>query len=84
MERPAEGTSMENTHLVVVHECGSEMEAELAKGALEAAGIDVMIQADTAGRQRDHIAWSGAGFKLLVREEDVEDARDVLDSPPPI
>ena len=54
------------------------------RGALQAAGIDVMIQADTAGRQRDHIAWSGAGFKLLVREEDVEDARDVLDSPPPV
>jgi len=75
---------MDYAHLVVVHECGSEIEAELAKGALQAAGIDVMIQADTAGRQRDHIAWSGAGFKLLVREEDVEDARDVLDSPPPV
>ena len=41
-----------------------------------------MIQADTAGRQRDHIAWSGAGFKLLVREEDAADAREVLDAPP--
>ena len=41
-----------------------------------------MIQADTAGRQRDHVAWSGAGFKLLVREEDAADAREVLDAPP--
>ena len=84
--QPAPGYhgGMDYAHLVVVHECGSEIEAELAKGALQAAGIDVMIQADTAGRQRDHIAWSGAGFKLLVREEDVEDARDVLDSPPPV
>ena len=40
-----------------------------------------MIQADTAGRQRDHIAWSGAGFKLLVREEDAADARELLDAP---
>jgi hypothetical protein len=39
-----------------------------------------MIQADTAGRQRDPIAWSGAGLKLLVREEDAADAREVLDA----
>ncbi len=74
--------SMDRANLVVVHECGSEIEADLAKGALQAAGIDAMIQADTAGRQRDHIAWSGAGFRLLVREEDAADAREVLDAPP--
>lgn len=73
---------MDNANLVVVHECGSEMEADLAKGALQAAGLDAIIQADTAGHQRDHIAWSGAGFKLLVREEDAVDAREVLAAPP--
>ncbi len=73
---------MAYANLVVVHECGSEIEAELAKGALQAAGIDAMIQGDTAGRQRDHLAWSGAGFKLLVREEDAADAREVLEAPP--
>ena len=41
-----------------------------------------MIQSDTAGRQRDHLAWSGAGFKILVREEDAVDAREVLDASP--
>ena len=35
---------MDYTNLVVVHECGSEIEANLAKGALQAAGIDAMIQ----------------------------------------
>lgn len=73
---------MDGANLVVVHECGSEIEADLATGALQAVGIDAMIQADTAGRQHDHIAWSGAGFKLLVREEDAADAREVLDAPP--
>jgi len=73
---------MDYANLVVVHECGSEMEADLAKGALQSAGIDAMIQSDTAGHQRAHIAWSGAGFKLLVREEDASDARQVLDAPP--
>ena len=72
---------MDYANLVMVHECGSEIEANLAKGALQAAGIDAMIQADTAGRQRDHIAWSGGGFKLLVREEDAADAREVLERP---
>jgi hypothetical protein len=73
---------MDYANLVVVHECGSEIEADLAKGALEAAGIDAMIQADTAGRRRAHIAWPVSGFKLLVREEDAVDAREVLDAPP--
>ena len=72
---------MDYANLVVVHECGSEIEADLAKGALQAAGIDAMIQSDTAGRQHDHLAWSGAGFKLLVRDEDAADAREVLDVP---
>jgi hypothetical protein len=71
---------MDYANLVMVHECGSEIAANLAKGALQAAGIDAMIQADTAGRQRDHIAWSGAGFKLLVHEEDTPDAREMLDA----
>jgi hypothetical protein len=34
---------MDYANLVVVHECGSEIEADLAKGALQAAGIDAMI-----------------------------------------
>jgi hypothetical protein len=45
---------------------------------LEAARIDAMIQADTAGGMREHLAWSGAGFRVLVREEDAAAARDVL------
>jgi hypothetical protein len=69
---------MQESKLVVVQSCGNEIEAELAKGALESAGIDAMIQADTAGRMREHLAWSGAGFKILVREEDAAAAREVL------
>ena len=75
---------MQDAKLVVVQSCGSQIEAELVKGALEAAGIDAMIQADTAGRMREHLAWSGAGFKILVREEDATAARDVLESGPQI
>jgi hypothetical protein len=63
---------------MVVRSYGSRIEAELAKGALENAGIQSMIQADTAGGMREHLAWSGAGFKIVVREEDATMARDVL------
>jgi hypothetical protein len=38
-----------------------------------------MIQTDSVGGMRAHVAWSGARFKVLVREEDVVDARDVLE-----
>jgi hypothetical protein len=48
---------MSDANLVVVHSFGSSPEAEMAKGALEAAGIDAMIQADSAGGMRPHLAW---------------------------
>ncbi len=73
---------MHDAKLIVIQSCPSQIEAELVKGALEAAGIDAMIQADTAGRMREHLAWSGAGFKILVREENATAARDLLASPP--
>jgi len=70
---------MRQTDLVVVHSFGSQPEADLAKGALEAAGIDAIIQADSVGGMRPHIAWGGNGFKVLVRLEDEADAREVLE-----
>jgi hypothetical protein len=74
----AYNTGMQDPKLIVVQSYGSRIEAELAKGALEDAGIQSMIQADTAGGMREHLAWSGAGFKIVVREEDATIARDVL------
>ncbi len=72
---------MDKSKLIVVQAFGSEGEADLAKSMLESAGIDAMIQADTAGGMRPHIAWSGLGFKVLVREQDVAEAREVLKPP---
>lgn len=72
---------MDRSKLVVVQTLGSRVDAELAKSALEAAGIEAMIRADTAGGMREHLAWSGAGFKVLVREEDLTAAHDVLSLP---
>ena len=70
---------MGDANLVVVHSFGSGPEAEMAKGTLEAAGIDAMIQADSAGGMRPHLAWASGGSKLLVREEDAAAAHDVLE-----
>ena len=67
------------SNLVIVHSFTSGFEAEIAKSALGAAGIAAIIQADTAGGMKPHIAWSGGGFRILVREEDAEAARHVLE-----
>jgi len=72
---------MVEANLVIVADFSSEPEAEIAKSALEAAGIDAMIQSDTAGHMRTHIAWSGAGFRILVREEEAVTAREILKTP---
>lgn len=71
---------MPHSKLIVVRTCGSRVEANLAKSILEAEGIPVLSQADTAGGMREHLAWSGEVFQVLVREEDLLAAREVLTS----
>jgi len=78
----AYNAAVQDSKLVVAQSYGTRPEAELAKGALEAAGIQAIIQADTVGGMREHLAWSGPGFKVVVREDDATAARDVLSSPP--
>jgi hypothetical protein len=78
---PGYNAAVQHSKLVVVQSYGSRPEADLAKGALEDAGIQAMIRADTAGGMREHLAWSGAGFQILVREEDVTEAHEVLNPP---
>ena len=74
--------SMDRSKLAVVDRFASQVEADLAKSALESAGIDATVQADRTGGMRDHLAWSGFGFKVLVREEDAAEAHDVLQPRP--
>jgi hypothetical protein len=58
----------------------NHVEAELARSALEAAGIESMIRSDDAGGMYPSpwMGWAG-GVEVLVRAADVEAARDVLD-----
>ncbi len=72
---------MADAELVAIHAFNNSQEAELAVGALDAAGIDAMVQADSGGGMRPHLAWAGVGYQILVREEDAAAAREVLDLP---
>ena len=70
---------MADTDLVIVQSFSTLSEAEMAKGALESAEIDAMIQGDSVGGMRPHMAWSTGGFKLLVRAKDQPAAQQVLE-----
>jgi hypothetical protein len=72
---------MTDAELVIVHTYSDGPQADLAKSALDAAGIDSMIRADSGGGMRPHLAWAGTGFQVLVRAEDLQPAREVLDMP---
>lgn len=62
--------------LVIIRRFLNTMEAELARGALEAAGIDSMIRADDCGGLRPHL-WM-RGVEVLVRAEDAARSAEVL------
>jgi hypothetical protein len=62
--------------LVVVGNYLNHFTADVARTALEAAGIDAMIRSDDCGGLRPHL-WMG-GIQLLVRAEDQRRALDVL------
>lgn len=62
--------------LVTVATFLNHIEADLAKSALEAAGIESMIQSDDCGGVRPHL-WMG-GIQLLVRDEDAQRALEIL------
>jgi hypothetical protein len=68
--------SMESD-LVTVCTFASESEATIAKGALEAFGVDCMVSHDDCGGQRPHLTLTG-GIRLLVRALDTEKAKQVL------
>ena len=67
--------------LVVARTFNTRPEADLARSALDAAGIDAIVRADSGGDMRPALAWAGDGFEVIVREDDVEAAREILDLP---
>ena len=65
---------MKSSDLVVVSTFRSTLDAQIAKGVLDEAGIDAMIRSDNAGGMYPPIS----GAELLVRAEDVQRANDAL------
>ncbi len=65
--------------LVTVGTFLTHIDADLAKSALEAAGIESMILSDDCGGVRPHL-WMG-GITLLVRDEDAQRAMEILNPP---
>lgn len=64
--------------MVVIRTFLNNVDAELAKSALEAAEITSIIRADDCGGVRPHL-WMG-GVELLVDEADQAQAEEVLGS----
>jgi hypothetical protein len=54
----------------------TRVDAEIARGALEAEGVEATVAADDAAGTRPHLWLSGV--RLLVRAEDVERANAIL------
>ena len=65
---------MKSSDLIAVSTFRSTADAQIAKGILDEAGIDSMLQSDNAGGMYPALA----GADLLVRAEDVERATEEL------
>lgn len=63
--------------LVAIRTFANEVEANLAKSLLEAAGIVSTLARDDCGGMRPSLTWA-QGIKLVVRSGDVERALAVL------
>ena len=67
---------MEN--LVCVQVYKNRIEAELAKSQLEGSGIESFISVDDCGGAHPFIALGTGGAELLVKKDDIQKARDIL------
>lgn len=63
--------------LVVVRTYNNVFDIDLAKSALEAAGIESLVRGDDYGRRGPHFSFV-RGIDLLVRSEDAADADKIL------
>lgn len=67
-------------NLVCIKTYQNRAEAELAKGFLESRGIKAMVAADDAGGMHPALLWATGGVRLLIREKDVQKAKEVFES----
>ena len=67
--------------LVTIRTFMSESEANIAKSALEAFGLECMISRDDSGGMRPSLTLV-QGIRLVVRADDVPRAEEILTSEP--
>jgi hypothetical protein len=65
--------------MAIVRTFNSEIEAEMAMSALEAAGIESVMRRDDAAAAR---RWDSRRVQVVVADEEMEAATEVLDAPP--
>jgi hypothetical protein len=68
--------TMDDDRLETVGNFLNRVDAEIACGALHAAGIEAMVTADDAAGTRPHLWLSGVGIR--VHAADVERAKAIL------
>ena len=68
---------MSSQELVVLRTFNNNIDADLARSALEAVGIESLVRADDAGGLRPSL-WVGSGVQVMVRAEDAQWAEEVL------
>jgi hypothetical protein len=71
---------IEYLNLVNIKTYYNRHEAELAKGFLSVNGINAVVFGDDYGGIQPGLSFS-IGVKLLVKEEDVEKAKEILQEP---
>ena len=70
---------MSANDLVVVRTYSDQPAADVAKTALDAAGIECLVRADDCGGLQAGM-WMGNGVELVVRAEDARRANQVLEA----
>ena len=68
--------TVDQSRLEAVASFLTRVDADIACGALNAAGIEAVVSADDAAGARPHLWMSGV--RILVRAQDVEQAMEIL------
>ena len=69
------------SELVHIQTCLNRTEAEVIKSLLEINGIKAIISADDCGGTRPHLVFATGGVKILVKKEDAQKAKAMLEAP---
>ena len=68
---------MTSRDLIVLRTFANHIQADLARSALDAVGIESMVRADDAGGMETGL-WRSNGVQILVRSVDAKWAEEVL------